>query len=158
MKNKKINEAISQFKQIMCKSIFESLNNDKLIKIPEENASQQDLNFFENEINSLFNGSLYDTFVPEEYIDIQGDRCDFDDWDEYRVNLQDIINEKEFWEYIYDKLYDYYDFGQNVNSFEIKKQFDSICNEIVEEAIRNYEPSEEQLVHKGRDKGYGYWH
>ena len=158
MKNKKINEAISQFKSIMCKSIFESLNNDKLIKIPDENSSQQELNFFETEINSLFNGSLYDTFVPEEYITIEGTRRDFDDYDEYSVNLQYIINEKEFWDYIYDKLYDYYDFGQNVNSFEIKEQLDSICNEIVEEAIENYEPSEDQLVHRGRDKGYDYWH
>ena len=75
----------------------------------------------------------------------------------YRVNLQSTIDEESFWEQIYDRLYEDYDANQTVKASELVFWFDKACSEIAEDALENYEPDEDELIHRGVYKSEEYW-
>lgn len=127
------------------------------ITIPDSDNSA-DMERFKKEIDALFGGSVYDTFVPDEYEEIEGAQRDLDDWDVYRINLRSTIDEDGFWERIYDKLYEDYDANQTEKASELVFWFDKVGSEIAEDALENYEPGEDELIHHGVYKSEAYWH
>lgn len=126
------------------------------ITTPDDSDSA-DMERFEKEIDALFGGSTYDTFVPDEYGEIEGARRDLDDWDVYRVNMQNTIAQENFWEQIYDRLYEDYDANQTVKASELVFWFKKVGSEIAEDAFENYEPGEDELIHRGVRKSEAYW-
>lgn len=127
------------------------------ITIPDDN-NNTDMKRFEKEIDALFGGNVYAAFVPDEYEEIEGAQRDLDDWDVYRINLQNTIDEKSFWEQIYDRLYEDYGANQTVKASELTFWFDNAGSEIAEDALKKYEPDEDELIHRGVYKSDAYWH
>ena len=173
MYSEKINEAIREFKSMMSHPIFESADGmthqalrgidiDKKfapIMTPDDN-DKNDLQRFRNEVDALFNGSAYDEFVPNEYEEVEGTRRDLDDWDIYRINLQNTIDEESFWDQIFDRLYDDYSANQKVKASELAFWFEKAGYAVAQEALENYPPNEDkdELIHRGVYKSEAYWH
>jgi len=114
---------------------------------------------FREAADALFGGSAYDAFVPDEYEEVEGERRDLDDWDVWKVNLQNTISEDGFWDQVFDRLLDDFDDGEEIDAARLKSWMEAAGGRIAEEALGEYEPDKESdiLVHRGVDKGEAYW-
>lgn len=173
-----LNEAIKEFykiQKISYNNIFESNNKNKILtdieidrKYPEIQITDLNNTKYENIINiinDINKKDLYDQFVPDEYTEIEGERRDLDDWDEYSVNLQNTISRQNFWDQLYDELCNYVENldknnnGLNIKASKLYKLFLDKAEEISTKAFEEYQPNEDTdtLIHKGIDKGRAYW-
>lgn len=114
-----------------------------------------------SEINRMFGGDAYEYFVPDEYAEMEGERRDLDEWDEWKVNRQHTIDEQYFWDLVEEAVFDEYDAGSFVPEGDFAGFLKDACSAIAERAWNEYTPSEaagDRLVYRGRDKGWSYWH
>lgn len=159
MYDEKTDNAIREFRQMMSRPIFESADAaadlDTIVTPDDDDA--EDMERFQEEVDALFGGSAYDTFVPDKYEKVEGAQRDLDDWDIYQINLQDTIEEADFWERIFDRLYGSYGVRQAVKASELRSWFEKNGSEIAEEAFEKYDPEKGELVHGGRYKSEAYW-
>ena len=95
--------------------------------------------------------SFYEQFVPEQYDSFEGSRTAIDDWDTWKVNHQDTLSKKTFWEILYDECLNDDKILNGMPLAEFKKVVEAHAQEIADEAWENYEPDEsvDILVSRG---------
>lgn len=95
--------------------------------------------------------SFYEQFVPEQYDSFEGSRTAIDDWDTWKVNHQDTLSKKTFWEILYDECLNDDKILNGMPLAEFKKAVEAHAQEIADEAWENYEPDEsvDILVSRG---------
>ena len=98
--------------------------------------------------------SFYEQFVPEQYDSFEGSRTAIDDWDTWKVNHQDTLSKKTFWEILYDECLNDDKILNGMPLAEFKKAVEAHAQEIADEAWENYEPDESVDILVSR--GYRY--
>lgn len=95
--------------------------------------------------------SFYEQFVPDQYDSFEGSRTAIDDWDTWKVNHQDTLSKKTFWEILYDECLNDDKILNGMPLAEFKKAVEAHAQEIADEAWENYEPDEsvDILVSRG---------
>lgn len=95
--------------------------------------------------------SFYEQFVPEQYDSFEGSRTAIDDWDTWKVNHQDTLSKKTFWEILYDECLNDDKILNGMPLAEFKEAVEAHAQEIADEAWENYEPDEsvDILVSRG---------
>ena len=95
--------------------------------------------------------SFYEQFVPEQYDSFEGSRTAIDDWDTWKVNHQDTLSKKTFWEILYDECLNDDKILNGMPLAEFKEAVEAHAQEIADEAWENYEPDEsvDILVKRG---------
>ena len=95
--------------------------------------------------------SFYEQFVPEQYDSFEGSRTAIDDQDTWKVNHQDTLSKKTFWEILYDECLNDDKILNGMPLAEFKKAVEAHAQEIADEAWENYEPDEsvDILVSRG---------
>ena len=86
--------------------------------------------------------SFYEQFVPEQYDSFEGSRTAIDDWDTWKVNHQDTLSKKTFWEILYDECLNDDKILNGMPLAEFKEAVEAHAQEIADEAWENYEPDE----------------
>ena len=100
---------------------------------------------------------LYDWAVPDEYEEVEGAQRDLDDWDVYRINRQETISEEDFYERVAEEMFDNWEPGETVQTKNFAAAISDIAEKISETALEEYEPDEDQLIHRGVYKSEAYW-
>lgn len=95
--------------------------------------------------------SFYEQFVPEQYDSFEGSRTAIDDWDTWKVNHQDTLSKKTFWDILYDECLNDDKILNGMPLAEFKEAVEAHAQEIADEAWENYEPDEgvDILVSRG---------
>ena len=95
--------------------------------------------------------SFYEQFVPDQYDSFEGSRTAIDDWDTWKVNHQDTLSKKTFWEILYDECLNDDKILNGMPLAEFKEAVEAHAQEIADEAWENYEPDEsvDILVSRG---------
>ena len=95
--------------------------------------------------------SFYEQFVPEQYDSFEGSRTAIDDWDTWKVNHQDTLSKKTFWDILYDECLNDDKILNGMPLAEFKEAVEAHAQEIADEAWENYEPDEgvDILVKRG---------
>ena len=95
--------------------------------------------------------SFYEQFVPEQYDSFEGSQTAIDDWDTWKVNHQDTLSKKTFWEILYDECLNDDKILNGMPLAEFKEAVEAHAQEIADEAWENYEPDEsvDILVSRG---------
>lgn len=112
---------------------------------------------FLDEIESLIDTDLYDEYVPDEEVEVTGAQRDLDDFDEYLVNMQEVIDEETFAERFIDKMAGEFDEGENVSISALKDTAESIAESIAQDALDSWDGDDDHLVHRGTYKSEQYW-
>ena len=115
----------------------------------------QDAESFKKAVCSLLKTdewSFYEQFVPEKYEDFEGDRTAIDDWDMWKVNHQDTISRKTFWDLLYDECANDDRILDGMPLAEFREAVEENAQKIADEAWADYEPDEgvDILVRRGR--------
>ena len=95
--------------------------------------------------------SFYEQFVPDQYDSFEGSRTAIDDWDTWKVNHQDTLSKKTFWDILYDECLNDDKILNGMPLAEFKEAVEAHAQEIADEAWENYEPDEsvDILVKRG---------
>jgi hypothetical protein len=149
----KVTMTIGQLKKL----VSEAMDND-VLTIPEnltENGDWQEK--FMAWADEQFNGSVYDSLVSDIEDEYDGAQRDLDDWDVYRYSEQDAIDVDEFWDNLFDKISDDFDAGEKVDASDMIEFIKKAGSEVVDDAMENFEPDDDYLIHRGHWKSEAYW-
>lgn len=107
--------------------------------------------------DSLYGGSCYEHFVPDEYEEVEGAQTDVDDWDMYRINIQDTISEDDFYEQLADNICYEFDPGEVVKGSVMVNAIEDAANSIAQDAYDKYDPTNGYQTRKG-SHGHSYYY
>lgn len=110
-------------------------------------------------LDSMFNGSCYEHFFPDETEEMEWTQTDVDDFDAYRVNYQDMMDEESFYERMLDSIHDNYEPGDIVDEDGFNAFVERLGEDMYHNAEENFNPEEAgcQLIWKG-SHGHSYYY
>ena len=152
---KQITEAIAYWKKQLAKGNYRKVNESaapSAVIVPKEDNQQQTA-AFEEQLNGLFGGKAY-----ESLFDSDGERHDIDGWT-YVISPQDLVSSDDFWEFVYTKLDEDFEPGQEVAADEMKKLLEGWADEMYQTASENFEedPDSDYLVQDDDGPDPGDW-